>query len=323
MGSRSINQCLLCRAVILLKSIDHHRENETQYWLYHCDQCQGEFWTPFRNPGAAWYEHDPRYASINSNPYSEVNWHQKFTLDFVETISGPGALFDIGCGTGNFLAFARQRGWRVAGVDFDGNAVRAAKEVFGIREVEQTDLLNYARGHSARRFNLVTFFDVFEHIDKHREFLAAITGIIVSGGHIAMSMPHRKGSFWLRPHDLPPRHLTRWDEMSLTTILNRHGYTVVYLKAMKASINYVILKLRFRYGQQVSFNLVDRLKKAVPKSKENVKSRKIRIVLVAARLKDWLIFGLPALAIWVWLVATRRDAIGLFAIAREDENRNP
>lgn len=322
-----VNQCKLCEAPGEFKPVDTHLDGDQTYRLYHCGECGGQWWEPFANPGAEWYERDERYASINANPYSQINRHQKFVLNWVEDKIGPGRLFDIGCGSGNFLAYAKRRGFQVAGIDFDGNAIRAAREVFGIEQVEQTDLIKYADTHPDSQFNLTTFFDVFEHIDNHREFLAAVKKLVVKDGYIAMSMPHRRGARWLQPNDLPPRHLTRWDEASLAGILRRHGFAPVYLKAQTASLDYIVLKLRFKYGKRLSFNLVNRVKNANPTlntkhstSGHRVSTTKIKLITVLAKLKDWLIFGLPAAVIWLWLVITRRAAIGLVAIAQKQND---
>jgi len=320
------NRCRLCEAEKKFESIESRIDSEQTYYLYHCNECGGQFWEPFRNPGAEWYERDERYAGINANPYSQVNRHQKFVLARVENKIGPKRLFDIGCGSGNFLAFAKRRGFQVTGIDFDSNAVRAAREGFGLDRVEQTDLINYRNAHPEAEFELVTFFDVFEHIDNHREFLAAVKKLVVKDGYITMSMPHRRGARFLMPYDLPPRHLTRWDEASLAGILRRHGFIPIYLKAQIASLNYVVLKLRFKYGRWFSFNLVNRIKRSDPgyNSSQTTEHRmfgsKVKLVSVLAKIKDWLIFGLPALVIWLWLVVTRRAAIGLVAIAQKQND---
>jgi SAM-dependent methyltransferase len=318
------NRCRLCEVEKKFESKESHVDSGQTYFLYHCNECGGQFWEPFRNPGAEWYERDERYSSINADPYSQVNRHQKFVLDWVENKIGPKRLFDIGCGSGNFLAFAKRRSWQVAGIDFDSNAIQATKEVFGITDVEQTDLINYRNTYPNAEFELIAFFDVFEHIDNHREFLAAMKKLVVKDGYIAMSMPHRRGARWLQPNDLPPRHLTRWDEASLAGILRRNGFTPVYLKAQTASLNYVVLKLRFKYGRWFSFNLVNKLKKRTVGGNNKIASRKagsaVATVSVLAKIKDWLIFGLPALVIWSWFVITRRATIGLVAIAQKQND---
>lgn len=326
MANQSTNQCRLCGVLEKLESSKAHTDSGQTYYLYHCRRCGGQFWEPFKNPGAAWYEHDSRYAGINADPYSQVNWHQKFVLTMIEKEKGIGKLFDVGCGSGNFLAFAKSRGWQVAGIDFDASAVRAARETFGVTDVEQVDLVNYANSHPEAKFDLITFFDVFEHIDNQTEFLTAIKKILKPKSFIAMSMPHRRGARWLMPYDLPPRHLTRWDEAALIGILTRHGFRSIYLKAIKASPNYIVLKLRFKYGRWLSFNLVNRVKKSVQvksaKSQittEHRLSGKVRLISTLAKIKDWLIFGLPALLIWLWLLVTNRLAVGLVAVAQKHD----
>ena len=317
------NSCRLCAAIGKFGSIESHTDFGQTYYLYHCPTCGGQFWEPFKNPGAAWYERDSRYASINADPYSQVNWHQRFVLTIVKDRAGVGRLFDVGCGSGNFLAFAKGCGWQVAGIDFDGSAIHAAREKFDITDVEQVDLVSYANSHPEAKFDLITFFDVFEHIDNQADFLVAMKKILTKDGYIAMSMPHRRGARWLMPYDLPPRHLTRWDEASLAGILTRYDFKPVYLKAINASPGYIVLKLRFKYGRRFSFNLVNQAKQAEsadPKiTTEHRMSGKVGLISILARVKDWLIFGLPAILIWLWFLITNRLAIGLVAIAQKHD----
>lgn len=329
MANQLTNQCRLCGEVKELQSLESHTDSGQIYYLYHCLACGGQWWEPFKNPGSEWYEQDERYAGINADPYSQVNEHQKFILSWVENKSGTGGLFDVGCGSGNFLAFAKDRGWQVAGIDFDGNAVRAAREVFGITNVEQTDLISYAAAQPETKFDLATFFDVFEHIDNHADFLAAVKKVLAKDGYIAMSMPHRRGARWLMPYDLPPRHLTRWNEASLAGILSRHGFKPIYLKSQWASPYYIVLKLRFKYGRLFSFNLVNRAKQSVKTKSSRLinghsvsinSGNKVKLVVVLAKIKDWLIFGLPALVIWLWFLVNNSLAIGLVAIAQKQDD---
>lgn len=326
MANQSTNYCRLCGFSGKFESLASHTDSGQTYYLYHCRDCDGEWWEPFSNPGAAWYERDPRYSSINATPYSTVNRHQQFVLNWVAKKVNRRKLFDVGCGSGNFLAYAKKRGWQVAGIDFDANAIRAARETFGIPDVGQVDLINYANSHPEAKFDLITFFDVFEHLDNHADFLTAAKKISVNGGYLAMSMPHRRGARFLQPYDLPPRHLSRWDETSLARILRRHGFEPIYLKAQWASPNYIVLKLRFKYGRRFSFNLVNRVKQATPTPTikhsvfdSNDTNNKVKLVVVLAKIKDWLIFGLPALLIWLWFLATNRLAIGLVAIAQNHD----
>jgi SAM-dependent methyltransferase len=319
-----INQpssCPICGRTANFKLIQSHQTGSVAYSLYQCFLCQVGHWQPFKNPGSDWYEQDERYSGINSQPFLDVKPGQKLLLNQLK----PGKLFDIGCGSGNFLAYAKKLGWDVGGIDFDRNAIAAAQNVFGLSDVEVSDLEGYCRRHSNNKFDLVTFFDVFEHIDNHQEFIGYVRGLVTPGGRLAMTLPYGGAWRWLVPHDLPPRHLTRWTDVALKKYLEDRGWLVEKIVKEPATLEYLLMKIRFRYGRWFSFGLVKKIsnqdKKNNPVKNQVVAGKKNKVSLAflvarAARLKDWVLFGLPALALWVALWPSEKRYVGMFLVAK-------
>jgi SAM-dependent methyltransferase len=289
------------------------------YDLFECPSCRAEFWTPLKNPGAEWYESDYRYVGANNDPIQNPIWNHRKVIHYLAPKTG--SVLDVGCGTGSFLYHAQSKGWQVHGIDFDRNAIEAAKNVFHLHNVEVNDLGGYARNHPHNHFDLITFFDVFEHIDNHNEFIAMTASMLNPNGYVAMSMPYRHAAKWLIPHDRPPRHLTRWDRSSLTTFLEKHGFDVEYCTRRSEGIAFLILKLRFKFGKYTSFNVVQRFKKKTrgdgPIVVGSTTEKKIGRVARLAKIKDYILFGLPALLIWLCMLPTRKRYITLYAIARK------
>jgi 2-polyprenyl-3-methyl-5-hydroxy-6-metoxy-1,4-benzoquinol methylase len=143
-----------------------------------------------KNPGAEWYSAHERYGVRNADPVWGATVNHKKTLALLA--GHKGAVLDVGCGIGNFLELAKESGWECAGVDIDPDAIESAKRKTGIADLEAIDVVQYARKYPSKRSDLVTFYDVLEHVDNHNEFLAAISSLLKPGGHIAMSMPYRK-----------------------------------------------------------------------------------------------------------------------------------
>ena len=314
--------CPLCNLGTRIVHLESHVDGSTRYELYECIDCAARFWEPMKNPGAHWYEHDPRYAGANANPPREPNWNHRKTVSYMS--GKKGKVFDMGCGTGNFLSWARENGWDVYGIDFDGNAVATAKGIFGLPHIEQSGLSEALEHHPEYKgsFNLVTFFDVFEHIDNHAEFARQIASLVHSDGYIAMSMPCREGARWLQHNDLPPRHLTRWDERSLVTFWERHGFKSVYVYSMPTPFEVLLMKFRFKYGMRFSLGLVDRVKKTQARENNesgsaNPKMRsplRVRTAYFLARAKDIVLFGIPAGITWIVMRPTRASRTNLYAI---------
>lgn len=320
-------KCPLCLEEVKFCSIlETHYDSQggQTYQLYECPCCEGQFWTPFKSPGAVWYEKDERYSGANRSPSLAPNWNHRKTISLLKHKTG--SVLDVGCGTGNFLAWAKQQGWETVGLDFDANAVQTAKEIFKLPNIELVDIVGYEARYPEKKFDLITFFDVIEHLDNHLEFFRAVRMLLKPQGYIAMSLPYRGGARFLQPNDLPPRHLTRWDEKSLRTFLERQGFKVLYLKKQVASLSYLVMKMRFYFGPLFSWGLVKKIK-----AKEDAslteglvpprESLKIRFARAAARLKDYLFFGLPAFFLWCFFLLTEKRYIGLYVLAqKKDEN---
>jgi SAM-dependent methyltransferase len=307
--------CPICESAELSATHRTHEDTAHQYEQWECKGCLVQFWWPLKNPGAEWYA-KAGYAERNADPVWNATWNHKKTVFFLR--DHKGSVLDVGCGIGNFLAAAKKEGWQCAGIDFDPDAISAAKKVTGIVDLEVADVLDYAHKHPDRRFDLVTFFDVLEHVDNHNEFIAAIKKLLRPGGFLAMSMPYREHALWLMKGDVPPRHLTCWDRESLKRFLEARGFDVVYMRRGAASFWTIVMKLRFKYGSNVSFGAVSAVRKSVGDKPQTPGKRPlaVRAVHTLAKIKDAVLFGVPAALIWVAMIPTAKRYDDLFAIAR-------
>jgi SAM-dependent methyltransferase len=312
-------KCPLCRAAAPFKCARKHEEGEITYTLYGCHTCDAEFWWPLKNPGAIWYDHDVRYAGGNTEPVWAPHWYHKRILSYLAPFNG--RVLDVGCGNGNFLVSAQKSGWKSYGIDISSTAVEAGKKWFGLDGLEVSDIVTYARTYVGEKFDLVTFFDVLEHVDNHNEFIESVRTLLKPGGYVAMSMPYRKHAQWLMPLDVPPRHLTRWDRTSLKRFLEGHGFSVVLITRHTDGLWPIILKLRFNFGRRLSFGAVNAVKRSLDNKPETQKKRLflVRVTQLIAKIKDTCIFGLPAVLIWLFMLPSPYRYRTLYAIARKYE----
>lgn len=311
------SSCPLCGDTGISGAVGTHADEGTIYRLYHCRTCEIQFWWPLKNPGSEWYSKHARYGARNRDPIWAANWNQRKVLSFLAPLKG--ALLDVGCGIGNFLALAKEQGWQCSGVDFDPDAIDAARKRTGLSDLSASDVLEYARKNPGKKFDLITFFDVLEHVDNHNEFIETISGLAKDGGYVAMSMPYRKRAPWLMPGDVPPVHLTKWDRTSLRRFLHRHGFDVVYMTRRSEGVWNIVMKLRFRFGGMTSFGVVQAVREKVGDIGAPTPKRPVAVKLVqfAAKAKDALLFGVPALAIWLVMLPMQSRYATLYAIAQK------
>ncbi len=317
MDATSPATCPLCNASTPTATGRTHIDRGVTYTQYECQSCLVQFWWPLKNPGAAWYTSHEKYGTRNADPVWEPTVNHLKTLAYLK--GRRGSVLDVGCGIGNFLSAAKEQGWRVAGIDFDPDSIASAKKVTGVDDFEATDVVSYAKAHPDKKFDLITFFDVLEHVDNHNEFIAAITSMLKPHGYIAMSMPYRRHAIWLMRADVPPMHLTCWDRRSLARFLESRGYDVRQIVRSSEGIWPIILKLRFKYGRAVSFGAVSAARKAAGPSSgaPGKKTLLVRLVHIAAKMKDMILFGIPALIIFTAMLPTPKRYIDLFCIAQK------
>ncbi|MCI0398878.1 MAG: class I SAM-dependent methyltransferase [Chloroflexi bacterium] len=99
----------------------------------------------------------------------------------------PGRLLDVGCATGLFLKGMCDQGWTVAGVELSPYAADYARRAFGLDvftgTLEEANLL-------AGSFDVVTMWDVLEHVIDPKATLAEVARILKPGGMLAISLPN-------------------------------------------------------------------------------------------------------------------------------------
>jgi SAM-dependent methyltransferase len=107
-------------------------------------------------------------------------------------------LLDVGCGEGQFLRRA-SRTFAAHGVDLSSEGVAAARAATPQAVIEIGSAMNLPFGNES--FDVVTCFDVLEHLDDPRASLAEMRRVLASAGVLVVSTPNpaslghrRKGS---------------------------------------------------------------------------------------------------------------------------------
>lgn len=101
------------------------------------------------------------------------------------------SLLDVGCGTGEVLLAARERGWHVQGVEPIEDASREAREERGL-DVRTGTLEESGLPESAH--DVVSAFHVLEHIADSRAFLSSLARWARPGGWVVIEVPNFESS---------------------------------------------------------------------------------------------------------------------------------
>lgn len=145
-------------------------------------------------------------------------------------------LLDVGCATGFFLEAAAAEGFDVQGVEFSNVAISLARA--DIRDRIACGDINglLEKGHS--KFDVVTAFDVIEHVQDPVKFLQEIREIMERDGVIALSTPdtghflrYLMGSRW--PMLQPLQHTVLFSRRGIVALLERCGFRDIRVEAAR------------------------------------------------------------------------------------------
>jgi SAM-dependent methyltransferase len=139
-------------------------------------------------------------------------------------------LLEIGSAYGFFLDEVRDCFESVQGLDITDAGIQYARDNFGLN-VTQADFLLHDFG--GRKFDVVCMWDTIEHLRAPNEYVEKIASHTEPGALLAITTADAdsfnarlRGRQWRMIH--PPTHLHYFSAKTLTRLLDRFGFDVVY-----------------------------------------------------------------------------------------------
>jgi 2-polyprenyl-3-methyl-5-hydroxy-6-metoxy-1,4-benzoquinol methylase len=133
-------------------------------------------------------ELDNHYKNYGSNFYCSELTIKRYNeiLDKMESFRKTGRLLDIGCGIGFFLDVAKKRGWEVYGTEYSERLIGLLREKGITIHEGPLNSKNYEEGF----FDVVTSFEVIEHINNPTNEINQIGKLIRKGGLVYITTPN-------------------------------------------------------------------------------------------------------------------------------------
>jgi len=144
----------------------------------------------------------------------------------------PGRILDIGCSTGLLLEEMRSLGWEVFGSEYSYDALKTLRKK-GIphSSASLSDEITFPN----KSFNLITLFEVLEHIPDFRATMGQVARILRIGGRGIISVPNISGFEYhcLGNHHTnicPPAHLNYFCPDNIRYLFKKIGLNILKIE---------------------------------------------------------------------------------------------
>jgi len=175
-----------------------------------------------------------------------------------------GSVYDGGVGFGHFILTGKQLGHEVYGVELSEANVGFIRNDLKL-DVEYNNFLDVSED---KKYEIVTLWDVLEHIDEADKIIEKASRITKDGGFIFIQVPQIDSffaslltdSWWAMGLD----HVNYFSKKTIKQLLLKYGFRTKKIKSsieLKNIYNYVIMpKLKRRKKKAAPINAVERQK---------------------------------------------------------------
>jgi 2-polyprenyl-3-methyl-5-hydroxy-6-metoxy-1,4-benzoquinol methylase len=201
-------------------SVKRFFENTDSLILMECMDTSYKFYYPYTVFGdTPFYEELQKVGERkfgNDNYYPEWKWEYAEGLKWVKR--GESVL-DIGCGSGAFIHKVNtEYGNKVVGLEFNRNALNECRN----RGLEVHPVPIQEFGKTFQKFDVVSYFQVLEHIEDPVNFIRASLEALKPGGTLIIAVPNNN-PFYLcfeeyATLNLPPHHAGLWNKDAFSNL---------------------------------------------------------------------------------------------------------
>ena len=223
-----------------------------KYAVVVCDTCDFHFIPPY-------YRKQIEYSNYKNANVTEAirrgnNWlkvqRHKLRFRFVSKFVKQGKLFDLGAGWGHFMLAAKELGYDIYGVEISEEPYKYCVNDLKL-PVDHTDFFDM---DESKKFDVITMWDVLEHIDKADVFLQKCHKLTADGGYLILQVPQIDSYFSKKQQDkwnmMGLDHVNYFSIKTMKQILANNGYEMVAVKSsfeIKLFIMYSILPILKRF----------------------------------------------------------------------------
>ena len=216
------------------------------YAVCECNKCSFVFIPPYFRKQISYENYKDENVAIavrNGNNFVKIERH-KLRYNLIKKYKPSGSLFDLGAGWGHFMLTGQQLGYDVYGIEISEQPYLYSKNDLKL----PVDHIDFFEMKEDKTFDIITMWDVLEHIDKADPFIEKCARINSKNGYIVIQVPQIDSYFAKKYKDewkmMSLDHVNYFGKKTITQLLNKHGYEVECIKSsfeIKLFIMYTVL----------------------------------------------------------------------------------
>jgi SAM-dependent methyltransferase len=262
----SLPRCPLCGSEHRrpYATIPDHSITKERFTVVDCAQCGFRFTDPRPTQsevgayyqGGSYISHSNEARSLQDRIYLAArHWSMSRKYALIKAYFPNGRVLDIGCGTGQFLAYLMSRGYLVQGVEPSTEARQQAIADHSFPVVPQLEQVA-----AQENIQVITMWHVLEHVPDLRATFKRLHSLMADRGLLLIAVPDRGswdaehyGTYWAA-WDVP-RHFSHFRQQDVRILLREHGFTLVRMQRMWLDAYYIaLLSERYKgHGSVIAF----------------------------------------------------------------------
>ncbi len=217
-----------------------------------CNRCDFQFIPPYYRKKIEYtqYKNEAVTQAVRQgNNWIKIQRH-KLRLKWIKKFKSSGTLFDLGAGWGHFMLAAKEEGYSIYGIEIAEQPYRYCVEDLKL----PVDHIDFFKMDPTKKFDVITLWDVLEHIDQADTFVEKIAELTAPGGYLVLQVPQIDSYFAKRHKDqwkmMGLDHVNYFSRNTIKKLLERHGFEVEAYKSsfeIKLFIMYTLLPIVKRF----------------------------------------------------------------------------
>lgn len=217
---------------LLLNFVQKHWGTDSCNFVQ-CDECSLSYASPLISGDSILYQ----ALYDNSEPYRKWKWEYDITLKKILLLCRQNSftsytLLEVGAGNGQFVKKIP------SSLILPENILTTEFSIFGKNEINrlgieciEAKLINLCSLENKEKFAFICMFQVLEHLDELDQVFNSISFLLKPKGHIFIAVPNNYHREMFESigiiEDIPPIHISRWNNESFTFVADKYGWKIV------------------------------------------------------------------------------------------------